>query len=129
MGSFLRRVADWCVPASAMDWGKLTTHWAFRGYTIRSVQVVDADQLVDGIIGPWVVDSNDARLLPNEHRAGVPWWKSPLPPENHSCEPQTRGWVGDRRIHRCACGATRHPLLDRDMPDLWIHRNERRRGA
>lgn len=37
---WLHRVADWCVPASAMDWGKLTTHWAFRGYTIRSVYPV-----------------------------------------------------------------------------------------
>lgn len=41
-----------------------------------------------------------------EHRDGVQWFEAEVPPVDHECAVQTRGWVRDvAPVLRCACGA------------------------
>lgn len=48
------------------------------------------------------------RQLGIEHKDGVPWHKADLPPWDHECWVQTRGWVRMfDLVERCACGAVR----------------------
>lgn len=56
-----------------------------------------------------------------ENLNGVWWHKAPLPPRLHRCTPQSRAVISDRKVERCACGATR---LD---DGAWFERNSRKR--
>lgn len=51
---------------------------------------------------------------------GVSWHEAPLPRRWHRCRAQTRGFIFNSYIERCACGATW--LLD----GRWIEKNSRR---
>lgn len=48
------------------------------------------------------------RRLGIKHKDGVPWHKAGLPPWDHECWVQTRGWLHEiDLVERCACGAVR----------------------
>jgi hypothetical protein len=71
----------------------------------------------------YVVDPQAVGVTDVEHLDGVSWSDAPLPPVNHECWAQTRGWYKMfERIYRCACGAVGGP------GEPWIRKNERQRA-
>lgn len=52
---------------------------------------------------------------------GLWWYEAEIPPVNHRCYPQVRGWHGMYQVFRCACGGIRDPLLF----DTYANRNSR----
>jgi hypothetical protein len=62
----------------------------------------------------------DVRMLPIWHLDGVDWLTARLPRRWHRCTPQSVGFTGLDRIHRCACG-----VMSFDG-ELWMEKNSRR---
>jgi hypothetical protein len=59
-----------------------------------------------------------------EHLRGIPWWEAGIPPRNHQCWAQTRGFIRLNLTQRCACGAIRMPRHHLDSVG-WSNRNSR----
>lgn len=61
-----------------------------------------------------------------EHLDGVGWCEAPIPPADHACWAQTKGWTNYFDLtERCACGAIR---ADRYGTHDWLDRNSRSRS-
>lgn len=71
-----------------------------------------------------MIQADYERAMLIEHRDGIWWYKAPLPPVDHVCEPWTVAVLQD--VERCACGAMRfrHGLGS----GSWGGVNERRFG-
>ena len=65
---------------------------------------------------------NDEAKFDQKHRGGLAWFDAPIPPEDHVCAWQSKGYTSTfDQVFRCACGATN------DGGDIWLERNSRAR--
>ena len=57
-----------------------------------------------------------------EHLDGVPWFSAPVPPREHECWAQTRGYLYQSLVivERCACGGIHNTNYDG-----WLEKNSR----